>query len=316
MDNLRDALCTTLHERLGWPREAAAELAEYAHFVSYERNDTVFRGSEPSDLLHVLIRGEVRLYYGTAAGCRLLVSIIRDGDLLGIGDLQSGDAPSTQQEHGFTAYAAAHSSVAVVLRARVARALRQLPGTDLVRIYERVESRWRALCGRLVAFMTQGVRSRLASSIVQIARDFGIADARGTLIRLRLSHDDFAEMIGASRPTVSKCLNELAQAKVFVKQGGRYIVQRDDLLVALAADTRNPEPLSGLGSDLRRPAVHQPSARPLIASRLERGITGGGELAQVAFQSGLQPATAPPRRVQREKSAGSHHAQSRARKVA
>ena len=283
MDKLRDALCTTIHERLGWPSEAAAELAEYAHVVSYERSATVFRAGEPSDLLYLLINGEVRLYYGNGAGSRLLVSIVRNGELFGIAGLQTGEGRMPQPEQSLTACAAACSKVAVLVRARVARLLQQLPSADLLRICEHADSRWKALCHRLVAFMTQGVRSRLAYSIMEVAQDFGIQDARGTLITLRLSHEDFAEMIGASRPMVSKCINDLKQAKVFVKEGGRYIVQREDMLARMVGGVRREEQLSGLISALRSPGAQRPDRRLPIARQVEHRIGGAGDQASAGW---------------------------------
>ena len=72
------------------------------------------------------------------------------------------------------------------------------------------------------------VRSRLAYAIAEVAQTFGIADPRGKLIPLRLSHEDFGELVGASRPMVSKHLKELARAGVFYKQNGRYILSCAD----------------------------------------------------------------------------------------
>jgi biotin operon repressor len=72
------------------------------------------------------------------------------------------------------------------------------------------------------------VRGRLRYAIRDIADKFGIEDARGTLIALKLSHEDFAELVGASRPMVSKHLKELAAAGVFVKQNARYVLLRVD----------------------------------------------------------------------------------------
>lgn len=117
MDKLRDALRSTIREALGWPAGAADELAEYAHIVAYEKRRTVFRAGQPSDLLHLLISGEVRLYYGDPAGCRLLVSIVRGGDTLGIEDLQSGDVQATQQEQYFGAGSRAQQDCSVRPRA-------------------------------------------------------------------------------------------------------------------------------------------------------------------------------------------------------
>jgi CRP-like cAMP-binding protein len=252
MDSLHHALCTTLQDRFGWPAEAAAEVGRYAHIMSYEKDATVFHAGEVSDLLYVLMNGEVRLYYGTVAGDRLLVSIIRSGQLFGATDLQTSDAASKQQEQLFTAQTLSRSKVAVIARARVARLLEDLPGADLVRIIQRVDSSWAGLCCRLLTFMTQDVRSRLAYSIGEIAKDFGIPDARGKLISLRLSHEDFAEMIGASRPMVSKHLKDMAKSGIFAKQNGRYVILREEALASIAASGR-----SDVAENKERHSVHR-----------------------------------------------------------
>lgn len=238
MDNLHDALCTALREGSGWPAEMAAEVGRHAHIVSFEKDATVFHAGEQTDLLYVLLSGEVRLYYGTDAGERLLVSVVRSGQMFGATDFQAIDA-TPQQEQLFTAQALSRSRVAVIARARVTRLLHGLPGPELVRIVQREDSKWRALSCRLLTFMTQDVRRRLAQTIGEITQAFGITDARGKLIALRLSHEDLAEMVGASRPMVSKHLKDLATRGIFVKQNGRYIVLREDILADIAA-SRQP----------------------------------------------------------------------------
>ncbi|HVO27911.1 MAG TPA: Crp/Fnr family transcriptional regulator [Candidatus Margulisiibacteriota bacterium] len=238
MDDLRNTLRTTLEHSFGWPTEAATEVAQYAHIVSYDKNATVFHAGEVSDLLYVLLSGEVRLYYGTAAGERLLVTIIRGGQLFGTTDFQATDQSPGRQEQLFTAQTLSRSKVAMLSRTRVARVLQDLPAPDLVRIVQTVDASWVSLCCRLLTFLTQDVRSRLAYSIREIAKVFGIPDARGKLIALRLSHEDFAELIGASRPMVSKHLKELAEGGIFVKENGRYVVLQEDALAAMAASGR------------------------------------------------------------------------------
>jgi len=235
MDSLHDALSTAFRDGYGWPAETAAEVAQYAHIVSYERDATVFHSGELTDLFYVLLSGQVRLYYGTVTGERLLVSIVRSGEIFGATDFQAFEGAGAQEAQVFTAHTGSRSKVAVIARARVTRALHGLPSLDLARIVQRVESHWTALCRRLLTLMTQDVRGRLAYSIAEIANAFGIPDARGKLIALRLSHEDFAELIGASRPMVSKHLKELAEAEIFVKQNGRYVLLREDALAAIAA---------------------------------------------------------------------------------
>lgn len=274
MDDQRDTLCTTLREGFGWPAETAAEVAQYAHIVAYDKNATVFHAGEVTDLLYVLLSGEVRLYYGTPTGERLLVTIIRGGQLFGTTDFQASETtPGQQQKQLFTAQTLSRCKVAMLSRARVARLLCDLPAPELVRIVQGVDASWVSLCCRLLTFLTQDVRSRLAYSIREIAKVFGIPDARGKLIALRLSHEDFAELIGASRPMVSKHLKELAEGGIFVKENGRYIVLREDALAEMATsgkpaavDCPLPRPMRGVVRDILRQEVKRTTGRMRIGT--------------------------------------------------
>ena len=245
MDNLHHSLNAILVERLGWPAETAAEIAQCAHIVSYEKDATVFHAGEPTDLLYVLLSGEAKLYYGTAGGDRLLVAIARSGQILGLTDMDAGESREIEQKQLFTAQTLSRCKVAIIAWARVARALRDLPGQQLVQIVRRVNDEWVALCCRFLTFLTMDVRSRLAYTIADIAERFGIPDARGKLITLKLSHEDFAELVGASRPMVSKHLKELAKAGIFAKENARYILANGDHLMSPASAPRATETPTG-----------------------------------------------------------------------
>jgi CRP-like cAMP-binding protein len=57
-----------------------------------------------------------------------------------------------------------------------------------------------------------------------LARKFGIKDSRGTLLIPELGHADFAEMIGSSRPMVSRLIAEMIANKRLAYDGKHYIV--------------------------------------------------------------------------------------------
>jgi len=52
---------------------------------------------------------------------------------------------------------------------------------------------------------------RLANLLLRLAKDFGVAGERGTIIDLSLTQQDLAKMIGATRETVSHCLARLLE---------------------------------------------------------------------------------------------------------
>lgn len=69
------------------------------------------------------------------------------------------------------------------------------------------------------------VKERLLLLLDQLAADGGIADSRGYLLRDRLTHEELARMVGASRVSVSRALSQLRRAGQVVLSGQRIVVQ-------------------------------------------------------------------------------------------
>ncbi len=57
-----------------------------------------------------------------------------------------------------------------------------------------------------------------------LARKFGVKDSRGILLIPELGHVDFAEMIGSSRPMVSRLIAEMVANQRLMYDGKHYIV--------------------------------------------------------------------------------------------
>jgi CRP-like cAMP-binding protein len=231
-------------EKAGWPRSLADELARHTHVVTYERNATVFHTGEPADLFYVLLSGDAKLYFSAPDEERLLVSIGRGAQILAFPDLDAGEPRGMEGQQFFTAQTLSRCTVAIMTRARVASALAKLPGTQLVRVLQGVQHEWMALSSRVLRLLTMSVRRRLAYVLVEMANTFGSPDAHGTLITLKLSHDDLAALVAASRPMVSKHLKEMVSAGLLRRENARYIVPRLDELTSLAdrAEPAPPEP--------------------------------------------------------------------------
>jgi CRP-like cAMP-binding protein len=211
-----------------WPDGAARELADSSHVIEYEKGSSIFHAGEPADLLYVLLNGEAKLYYENDEGERLLVDIASSRQP--IGRLQLPDASAGESAQRFTAEALSRCTVALITRARVAALGRTLSADAIGRMVHDAAADWARLSERALRYLTLDVRGRLGLAIDDIATRFGIADARGRLIPLRLSHEDFGELIGASRPMVSKHLKALADAGVFFKVSGRYVLARPEVL--------------------------------------------------------------------------------------
>ena len=264
------ALLSALEE-FAWPVKAAAEIARGAHIIPYDKGSTIFHAGEAADIVYVLLSGEATLEYG-AEGGSLLVSIARSGQMLGLFAPELGAATKTRPEQVFSARALSRCKVAIIPTSRIAHGLQRLSSADLVRVLESSRDQWVRLCRRLLGYLTMSVRGRLVHALGEIADHFGVSDASGRLITLRLSHENFAALVGASRPMVSKHLKEFEVNGISSREGGRYRVLTGALESALAGDPATA------GDGGRAPGAGRARRREEGAQRRAMRVETGGRL--------------------------------------
>ncbi len=88
---------------------------------------------------------------------------------------------------------------------------------------------WYRLLLRGSSFLSLGLHERVGLALLELCADFGIADSRGTLLRIAVSQRHLANLVGASRPRVSEHLARLERDGLLVNQGHKLIVRADEL---------------------------------------------------------------------------------------
>ena len=81
---------------------------------------------------------------------------------------------------------------------------------------------------------TKSVEKRLARMLLDLFKDMGVDTERGTVINLRLTHEQIAHMIGSSRQTVTLALNELQGQGIIQKDRKRITILEGSALQELA----------------------------------------------------------------------------------
>ena len=92
------------------------------------------------------------------------------------------------------------------------------------RMLEMTVGRWWSMILRYSSFVGMGLRERLAGALVEIASKSSVQDARGTLLTLRLTHADLAELVGASRQRTTEQLIEFEREGMIIRDGRRLII--------------------------------------------------------------------------------------------
>ena len=78
------------------------------------------------------------------------------------------------------------------------------------------------------------VNAKLAGLLIRLATEYGVDDARGTLVALKITHQEMANLIGSTRETVSLTLSQFKRKGLIQTDGRKVILADREGLRALA----------------------------------------------------------------------------------
>ncbi len=175
----------------------------------------------PADVIFAVLTGLVKVHSSRAGSDPVLVEIAGPGDLVGYADFADADGGRSQL---FEATALTNTCVALFTRHQIAEVLKSLEPEALLRITEAINSMWSSVVYRYATFLGMSLRKRLEIVLGELAERFGVPDSRGTLLLPELAQEELAEMIGSSRPMVSKLLTEMTERGMLIREGRRHIL--------------------------------------------------------------------------------------------
>ena len=242
--NYAKSLRETDFEKLGrlkifsWlsPSEVKA-LGSSLKLLNFQRNEVIFRESTVVTDAHVLLSGIARVTCLNGRGDRVTVALIAPGAIPGFPILPinrfdfrceaySNCRVGTMDWNGFEGITANGREVA----------FKKFHQNDL--------KHWYRLFLRSSGLLNLDLHDRGAITMLDLCDDFGIEDARGTLLKANFSHKDIASIVGASRPRVTEHLGKLERDHYLVRQGRQFIVCSDKLMASLSMQNASRESLS------------------------------------------------------------------------
>jgi CRP/FNR family cyclic AMP-dependent transcriptional regulator len=181
----------------------------------FASGEVIYLPIDRADAVLVLISGQVKLCHVTPDGKESILAFIEPGEIFG--ELCLIDAADREE----LAISTQISSIVLIPRntmqelmerhAELALGVTRLLGLRRMRIERRLKS-----------LLFRSNRDRLLQLLLELATDYGKDTPSGLEIRIKLSHQDVAGLIGSTRETVSNTLGEL-QAEGIVKLGRQRI---------------------------------------------------------------------------------------------
>src|SRR5579863_1110056 len=208
---------------LSWMRvEQAARLAANSTGLKVRRDDAIFMEGEASSRVYILISGVAKLCY-VNRDQRVLVGFVGPGEVFGLSSL----LPDTTRPFRCEAYS--DCIVAVVKPDVFVDTVLGVPLERLSIILDATVGRWWGMLVRYANFVGLGLRERLAGALLELAEKFGVRDSRGTLLTIKLTHADLAELVGASRQRTTEQLNDFERERVIIREGRRLVIVPEKL---------------------------------------------------------------------------------------
>jgi CRP-like cAMP-binding protein len=239
---------------LGLPPKVAEEVIGHHTLVNYNKGATVVPKGSPAEVLFYVITGLLKVYCPRPNGTRILVKLVGPGDVVGYADYVDAKGHRAQV---FEIDALTKSSVALFTREHISKILSTLEQSILLRAIERLNTAWSAMAQWFGTFLGMSFQERLELVLNEIATKFGVRDSRGILLTPELAHADFADMIGSSRPMVTRLMAEMTKQGLLLREGKRLILRKPpadqssgiEKKKKLVIPSRHVGPLASLSQD-------------------------------------------------------------------
>jgi CRP/FNR family transcriptional regulator, cyclic AMP receptor protein len=153
-------------------------------------------------VLHLIVRGQVRIYTISQLGQELSVKIFRDGDFFGELALLDG------QPRSASAQAMCATQTLTLHRHAFREAVRTLPEIAVL-VLEELSARLRRTNTYIEHLASHSAPQRVVRTLLDLADQYGVGVGDATRIELRLTQDDLASLAGTTRETVNRVLSGL-----------------------------------------------------------------------------------------------------------
>jgi CRP/FNR family cyclic AMP-dependent transcriptional regulator len=209
------------------PLEAAADLRKRGKERRFSTGQALFREGDPPSTVAVILDGSVKVTAAGEGGSEAVLAVRGPGSIV-------GEFAAIDRSPRFASVIAVQPVRALVVPCPAFEEFLAETPVAALALLRLVVARLREGDRRRVEIGTLEVEARVARRLLELARDHG-EDIDGRIeIRLLVTQDDLAGMVGASRQSVARALRELREAGL-ISTGRRSLAITDAAGLSLRA---------------------------------------------------------------------------------
>lgn len=198
------------------------------HATSYPKGAVLFVEGQAPRGIFVVCQGAVHLFISGADGKTLIVKTTGPGDVLGLSATMSG------KPYELAAKTMEPCQVNFVKRDDFLRFLKEHPEACF-RVIEQLSQNFSLACHemRFLRF-AHSAEQKFVKWLVEWSSKNGEWSKRKPRIRLTITQDEIAQMIGTSRETITRAFADLKKRRIAVVEGSLLVVSNKSALKQIA----------------------------------------------------------------------------------
>lgn len=178
------------------------ELNQMQQRSVYAKGSVIFTEGDQPQGAYIICSGRVKLSIYSSEGRAVIVGIAAAGDVLGINALLS------RKPHNLTAEAVEMTQLCFIKEGDFLGFLRR-NGDVSLRLAQRLSNELYEAYLEVRDVALKQSYQRLAELLLRLGQIYGEPTPRGTRLKINLSQEEMAEMIGTSRRTLTRALTKL-----------------------------------------------------------------------------------------------------------
>lgn len=210
------------------PTTALQAFEQMKYATAYPKGAVLFVEGQAPRGIFVLCKGRVKLSICSTDGKTLILKIAEAGEVLGLSATLSG------KPYELTAETIDPCQINFVKREDFMRFLREHSEACL-RVAEQLSDKYNAACREIRSLgLSHSAAEKLAKLLLEWTNKNGEATKTEPRVKLALTHEEIAQMIGTSRETVTRLFAELKKKQVVQSKGSTLVIKNKSALKAIA----------------------------------------------------------------------------------
>ena len=206
-----------------WLPDAVKDFAHFAFRVQYRENAVLFWDGDPSDRVFFVEEGMVQMYHYTKDGVTIPLLFHQRGEIVGVGGILSDTVRKVN------AKTLRPSVLWEISRTDFFQMLHNYPDVTIW-IAASLSDRLRITDQEVLRAVAMECDRRLATTLLELAQGSEVEYNGDGSVRVRVTHQELAQIIGACRQTVTTTLGKFKRQGILrTKKGALDLLDLNEL---------------------------------------------------------------------------------------